>query len=138
MQVRTLAHRVESIGAGYVALTLELPQERVTSMLLFISSMTDLCRSITTKARVSTVADRLEDSQEQRDIFYQKYVDSVVSTFDGFIAKGENPRVALSLTSSFIHESQPNSSYDQVKKILSDAKRLKKTGYYKSPSQRFD
>ena len=127
----TLAHHVEPLGAGYVALTVEMPQENVESMLLFISSMADLCRSLNTKTRNSGVQARIAQTTPAREQHALQFANDTIAAFDGFIERNTPPREALSLTVSLIHQQYPSSSYDIVKQILTKSKRLKKTGFYK-------
>jgi hypothetical protein len=77
------------------------------------------------------IHERLEDDRERQEILSAEYQAFCIDTFNCYLAAGETARTALSLTVSTVFDRFPLSSFDQVKKILTKAKLLKNTGYYK-------
>lgn len=79
----------------------------------------------------AVVHQRLDENSERVESHLAEYRDYCVDTFNHFVSGGESPRSALSLTVSAVHGNYPASSFDQVKKILTESKLLKNTGFYK-------
>lgn len=124
---------VKPMKDGMCCLTFMVSADYVQSFALFLSSMTGLMGRIAWKYKSNPELSlqRMESQRDLMDNYVQEYTDYVVEYFQRCVSGGEPPRTAMSLTVSAAVERFPQSTYDKVKQILTKAKLLKNTGFYK-------
>lgn len=133
MTVDDVPYDVKPLQDGLCAVTFILRSDYIQTFAIFLSSMTGLMGRVAWKYKSNPElsAQRIAAQQDAVDASIEQYRECVLAVFNNFLEEGESPREALSLTVSRVSEQYPQSSFDNVKKILTKAKLLKNTGYYK-------
>jgi hypothetical protein len=131
--IQNLPCNIKHIDQHNCLVTFTLPIDHVNAFVAMLSGMAGLFRGLAWKAKTNIDAIHERNLQKQKDIdaLIAAYELVVCEMFKNYVNAGEQPRTAFSLTVSNIKKDFINSSYDNVKRVLTKNKLLKKTGFYK-------
>lgn len=115
-----------------VHITVDITEQQLASFRELSESITRLFSQLKWGEHVSieNVHARIAQNQSAVDAHFVNYERDVCDTFIDLLESGNSPRESLSLTVSEMADNYPQSSYDNVKKILTKNKLIKNTGFY--------
>jgi hypothetical protein len=126
-----LDFHVTGSNAGYVCLSVALPEGMTRAFVTLLESLYGFMRVVDIKSRSAVAQAKVVEpgAREKRDRLQADFEQEVCTVFDGFILQGIEKKEAVKLTNSALKaKGSPWSTYEVVKTTLSAAGRFRKRG----------